>query len=253
MNPGLRSFLLLGSAGVLAACGLEEDLEVECRCAEDTDLTAFPRCRDAVVEAASDPSSPLSTRLPECPSGDLLFLREPTTSEAVVFNLRDAVEGFSPVQYVEQLSEDFLFAPELAGLELYREVYDLTPGYDPDPPDADTLWTREEERRFAFNLLDRRNFQRINISRWFNANEDEQRLDPDDPGQETYIFPYIIDFTTQPGEQLEARVFEVRGRMQIDLATKSDETPVWTIRRWQDFREPASELTFTELRGEFAQ
>ena len=253
MSSGLRSFLLLGAAGILAACGLEEGTEVECRCAEGTDLTAFPHCRDAAVEAGPDPSSPFSTRLPECPSGGLLFLREPTTSENVVLNLRDSFEGFSPIQYVEQLSEDFLFAPELAGVELYREVFDLPPGYDPDPPDADTLWAREEERRFAFNLLDRKNFQNINISRWFDANQDEQRLDPDDPGRETYIFDYIIDFTTQPGEQLEARVFEVRGRMQIDLATTSDETPAWSVRRWQDFREPSSELTFTELRGLFAQ
>ena len=253
MSAALRSFLLLGSAGLLAACGLEEGPQAECRCAEDTDPKAFPHCLDAAVEADADPSSPFSTRVPECPSGDLLFLREPTTSEAVVFNLRQTLEGFSPSQYVDQLSEDFLFAPELAGVELYREVYDLPSGYDPDPPDADTLWTREEERRFAFNLLDRKNFRTISISRWFDANEDEQRLDPDDPGQETYIFPYLIDFTTQPGEQLEERRFEVRGRMQIDLATTSDETPVWSIRRWQDFREPTSDLTFTELRGQFAQ
>ncbi len=253
MSCGIRFLLVLGSVWVLAACSLEEGAEVECRCAEDTDLTAFPRCNDAGDEAAADPSSPFSTRLPECPSGDLLFLREPTTSVAVVFNLRQAFEGFSPLQYVDQLSEDFLFAPELAGLELYREVYDLPSGYDPDPPDTDTLWTREEERRFAFNLLDRKNFQRISISRWYDANRDEQRLDPDDSQEETYIFPYIIDFTTQPGEEQVARVFEVRGRMQIDLATKSDENPEWSIRRWQDFREPSSERTFTELRGEFAQ
>ena len=253
MSPALRSLLLAGAGWALAACSLEEGAEAECRCAEDTNLTAFPRCKDAVIEAGSGPSSPLSTRVPECPSGTLVPLREPTMSEAVVFNLRDTFEGFSPLQYVDQLSEDFLFAPELAGLELHREVYQLPRGYDPDPPDTDTLWTREDERRFAFNLLDRQEFQSISISRWFDANQDEQRLNPDDPGQETYIFPYIIDFITQPGEQQEARVFEVRGRMQIDLATTSDETPEWFIRRWQDFREPASELTFTELRGQFAQ
>ena len=245
--------LLPAALWLLAACGLEEGAEVECRCAEDTDLTAFPRCRDAAIEADSGASSPLSTRLPECPSGDLLFLRDPTMPEAVVFNLEDAIEGFSPTQYMDQLSEDFLFAPELAGVEPFGEVFDLPPGYHPDPPDTDTLWTREDERRFAFNLLDRSHFQRINISRWFDANEDEQRLYPDDPRLETYIFPYIIDFRTQPGEEQEARIFEVRGRMQIDLVTTSDENPVWSIRRWQDFREPLSERTLTELRGEFAQ
>ena len=41
--------------------------------------------------------------------------------------------------------------------------------------------------------------------------------------------------------------------MQIDLVTTSDENPTWSIRRWQDFREPSSERTLTELRGEFAQ
>lgn len=253
MSAARRSLLLLGAGWVLAACSLEEGAQVECRCAEATDLNAFPRCKEAAIEAGSGPSSPLSTRVPECPSGTLVALRDPTTSEAVVFNLRDTIEGFSPLQYLDQLSEDFLFAPELAGLEFHREVYHLPGGYDPDPPDTDTLWTREDERRFAFNLLDRREFQSISVGRWFDANQDEQRLDPDDPGRETYIFPYLIDFTTLPGEQQEARAFEVRGRMQIDLATGSDENPAWSIRRWQDFREPTSDLTFTELRGQFAQ
>ena len=167
----------------------------------------------------------------------------------------DTLEGFSPVQYLEQLSEDFLFAPELAGLELYREVYDLPPGYDPDPPDADTLWTREEERRFAFNLIDRKNFQHIRISRWYDADEDEQRLYPDDPGLETYIFPIHHRFHHPAGRRAAGPMpSRCEGRMQIDLATEERrESRLGPSVAGRTFREPLSELTFTELRGRYAQ
>jgi hypothetical protein len=242
------SFCLAAVVG----CGLGDSDTIECRCVETTDLNAFPHCREADVGLSDgDPSSPFSTRVPECPSGDLLFLREPTTPEAVLFNVRDTFEGFSPIQYVDQLSEDFLFVPELNGLELYREVYNPPGGYDPDVS-ADSLWAREQERRFAINLLDRENFQRITVSRWYDANLDEQILYDDEPGRERYIYPYIIDFTTQPGEGT-AEVFEVRGRLEIDLVTPSDENPVWSIRRWRDFRVAAAALTLTELRGQFAE
>ena len=245
----------LASSLLVTACGLDESAQVECRCAEDTMLIAFPECRDVdPVTDHAEAENPFSTRVPDCPSGDLLFLREPTTPEAVLFNVRDTYEGFSAVQYVDQLTEDFLFVPELNGLELFREVYNPPDGYDPDnPTDSDTLWARDEERRFATNLFDRTLFQQITISRWYDASQDRRILDPDEPRLETYIFDYILDFIEQPGEDGRVLAFEVRGRMEVDLVTPSEENPVWSIRKWQDFRAGVDDRSFTELRGIFAQ
>ncbi len=260
MNVRSRCALLgraawFASSLLVAACGLDESAEVECRCASDTELIAFPECRGVEPETdEAEAANPFSTRVPDCPSGDLLFLREPTTPEAVLFNVRDTYEGFSAVQYIDQLAEDFIFVPELNGLELFREVYNPPDGYNPDnPADSDTLWTRDEERRFATNLLDRTLFQQFTISRWYDANLDQKRLYPDEPERETYIFDYILDFIEQPDDNGKVLAFEVRGRMEVDLVTPSEENPVWSIRRWQDFRAGVDDRSFTELRGIFAQ
>jgi hypothetical protein len=246
-------FAWLAIAAMAAGCGLDDSAEIECRCARDTDLSAFPLCRDVDFETDhAEAENPFSTRIPDCPSGDLLFLREPTTPEAVLFNVRDTFEGFSAVQYVDQLSEDFLFVPELTGLEFYREIFNPPGDYNPDA-DSDTLWARDEERRFATNLLDRQQFQQITISRWYDAGEDIPILYPDEPMRETYIFDYILDFIEQPVDGGSPRAFEIRGRMEVDLVTPSEENPVWSIRRWQDFRAGVGDQSLTELRGIFAQ
>lgn len=246
--------LALTILGMTIGCGLDDSAEVDCRCARDTDLATFPECRG--VELATDEAvagSLFSTRIPDCPSGELLFLREPTTPEAVLFNVRDTFEGFSAVQYVDQLSEDFLFIPELSGLELYREIYNPPDGYNPDnPANRDTLWARGDERRFATNLLDRTQFQQVTISRWYIPGEDQRILHADEPERETYLFDYIVDFIEQPVDG-NARAFELRGRMEVDLVTPSEENPVWSIQRWQDFRAGQNDQSFTELRGAFAQ
>lgn len=250
--PMLRLAMIIGLA-LIGGCGLNDDAKVECRCARDTDLLAFPRCRDADPESEhSEAVNPLSTRIPDCPSGDLLFLREPTTPEAVLFNVRDTFEGFSAVQYIDQLADGFLFVPELTGLEFYREVYNPPGGYDPDA-NVDTLWSRDDERRFITNLLDRQRFLQITVSRWYDAGTDERILYPNEPQRETYIFDYIIDFIEQPVDGQGPRAFEIRGSMEVDLVTPSEENPVWSILRWQDFRAGIDDQSVTELRGLFAQ
>jgi len=247
--------VILVALGAQTGCGMDDSAEMECRCAEDTDLVAFPHCRDAdLTTPRSDAGDPFSTRIPDCPSGALLFLREATDPEAVLLNVRDTFEGFSPGQYMDQLTDDFLFAPDVDGVETYRSVYLPPDGYHPDPPDVDTLWTRDDERRFANNLLDRQEFQRIQVIRWYDASKDERILSADEPRQETYVFPYQLELTAQPHEDGAALVTDVRGRAEVRLVTPSEENPVWTAQRWQDFRDEAStKPTLTELRGEYAQ
>ncbi len=238
---------------VLSGCGLEEGGEVECRCTESTDLRSFPQCADADPPAErTDPSSPFVGRTPDCPSGIQLVLREPTTPEAVLFNIRDSFRGFSPVQYLDQLEERFLFVPDPDDLQLFLEVFQPPEDYNPEA-DLDTLWTGSQERRFANLVLDKERFQRISFQRWYDSTRD-QRILGDNPLVERYIFNYEIEFTEQPREGIGATIFPVKGQMEIDIATPSQENPVWTITRWRDFRDQASaKKSWTELRGEFSQ
>ena len=238
---------------ILSGCGLEEGAEVECRCTETTDLKSFPQCAEADPAAErTDPSSPFVGRTPDCPSGILLVLREPTTPEAVLFNIRDSFRGFSPVQYLDQLEESFLFVPDADGIELFLEVFQPPDGYNPEA-DLDTLWTRSQERRFANLVLDKEHFQKISFQRWYDSTRD-QRILGDNRLVERYIFNYEIEFTEQPRAGIAATIFPIKGQMEVDITTPSLETPVWTIRRWRDFRDQASaKKSWTELRGEFSQ
>ena len=240
-------------AFVAAACGPGDDAQVACRCTEDTDVRAFPECLDVVDAEPNDAGSPFSSRIPDCPSGRRLFLREPTTPEAVLFNVKDTMRGFGPAQYMDQLTADFLFAPDVEAMELYLDVYNPPEGYNPDA-DADTLWSREQERRFSINLLDNARFRSIEFKRWFESANDERILFEDEPLRERYIFPYTIEFSEQVTEEGVGEVFEVRGRMQVDVITETDDNPVWLVRRMQDFRDFATaRRSMTEIRGDFAQ
>lgn len=245
--------LIILALTVAMGCGFGSEAGDQCRCAPETDKLTFPHCLDVTFEEETESSNPFSTRQPECPSGQLLFLREPTTPEAVLLNVRDTFQGFSPVQYVDQLDDDYLFVPDLSGVELYPEVFQAPGDYDPDL-DRDTLWTREDERRFVTNFLDRTEFQRVTIARWYQAGIDEQIFDESNPLQETYIFNYEIELTTVPEEGETALLLEIRGRAEVDLITPTLENPVWTVRRWQDLRDPASaKRSMTEMRGEYSQ
>lgn len=229
----------------LAGCGLDDSAQVECRCTEDTDLERFPACRDAVLSAdRPEASNPFAARLPDCPSGKRLSLLEPTRAEYVLFNIKTTFEGFSPIQYLDQLTEDFLFIPEPEGMDLYREVYNPPDDY---VPERDTLWARAPERRFAVELLDRERFQTIEFRRWYESSRD-QRTIAEDGRSEMLFFPYEIDFTGQEES------FSLKGRMEVEMVTPTTENPVWTLRRWQDFRDPASaKQSWTELRGLFSR
>ena len=238
---------------ILSGCGLEEGAEIECRCTETTDLKSFPHCADADPAAGrTDSSSPFGGRTPDCPSGILLVLREPTTPEAVLFNIRDSIRGFSPVQYMDQLEESFLFVPDADGILLHPVVFQPPDDYNPEA-DLDTLWTRSQERRFANLVFDKERFRTIRFRRWYDSTRDERILG-DNPLVERYIFNYEIEFTEQAREGFDATIFPIKGQMEVDITTPSLENPLWTIRRWRDFRDQASvKKSWTEFRGENSQ
>ena len=244
---------ICGIGALVVGCGISDDAQVDCRCTEETDVRAFPECVDVVSSQSNDASSPFSSRTPDCPSGKRLFLREPTTPEAVLFNVVDTMRGLSPVQYMDQLTDDFLFVPDVEAMELYLDVYSPPAGYNPDA-DVDTLWNRDQERRFAVNLLDNTQFRSIVVERWYQSSNDEREVFDDDPLHERYIFPYEIVFTEQPTKEDPGEIFELRGRLELDMVTETDDNPIWLVKRMQDFRDFATaRRSLTEIRGDFAQ
>jgi hypothetical protein len=255
----IRRFAIVSTAFwavLIASCGLDDSARVECQCAAATSLDLFPQCRDVEPVDRGAADSPFATRLPDCPSGVRLSLLRPTRPEFVLSNIELTFEGFSPIQYQDQLSEDFLFVPDIGDIENFPEVFDVPDNYNVDA-DVDTLWNRQAEDRYITNLLDRTRFQEPRFLRWYLRLQDE-RIPADDGLSITFRFPYELEFIERPkeddAEDATPQIFAVKGRLELVFVTSTEENPVWTIRRWQDFRDRASaKLSWTELRAIFSQ
>lgn len=240
-------------AALLTGCVIGDSEQVDCRCAPDTSIDLFPHCAD-VVEERPDPKTPLSTQIPDCPSGQQLFLRERTKPASVLGNLESIFQAQpefrSPQQYMEQFTEDFIFSPDDEDVQLYPEVYGA---------DRDTIWGAAEERNFARLILSPERIHSAHFVRWFNSSLDE-RIFADDGLRETFIFPYeaefveIISAAESDSVETEFNTIGIKGFMEIDLVTPTLENPVWSIAAWHDQRDRASaKFSWGALRALFSQ
>ncbi len=243
-----RTFLL---AALLAGCAIGDSEQVDCRCAPDTSIEIFPHCADA-VEERPDPKTPLSTQIPDCPSGPQLFLRERTRPEAVLANLADifrADEKRSPQQYMDQFADDFVFIPDPEDVQLYPEVYAV---------DRDTVWGVAEERNFARLILSSERIHSAHFVRWYKSSD--ERIPADDDLRETFRFPYEAEFveviSAVGADSVETKftTIGISGFATIELVTPTVENPVWSIAAWIDERDRASaKFSWGELRAHFSQ
>ncbi len=241
-----RTFLL---AALLVGCAIGDSEQVDCRCAPDTSIEIFPHCADA-VEERPDPKTPLSTQIPDCPSGPQLFLRERTRPEAVLANLTSIFQAQpefrSPQQYMEQFTEDFIFIPDPEDVQLYPEIYGAN---------RDTVWGATEERSFARIVLSPERILSAHFTRWFRSSLDE-RIPSDDELREIFIFPYEAEFVEIIGaaEANSVETIGIKGLATIELVTPTVENPVWSIAVWHDQRDRASaKFSMGELRAIFSQ
>ena len=241
------SYLALAalSSVQFTGCGLDDAAQVSCRCTDETNLADFPDC---VGGSRPTPGSPFDTQLPDCPSGQLLVLAEPTRPEFVLENVRTVFEARPQTrnlnQYMDQLAEEFNFIPDAEDIALHPEVYDTR---------RDTLWNRERERRFARVILDPLVVQTVRFRRWYESSRDERIISAEGLRQR-YIFPYEVAFTGVPGAGGEAEQFTIEGRAEISCVTPTLQNPVWTIQEWVDVRDSESvNRSWGEIRAEFGQ
>lgn len=280
-RAGARMVALLAAALAVAGCGLGDSDLVACRCTPDTNALLFPQCPDFEeviqtpngelwVTAAGDTleadadwivveggrvsrgsagsSSIFGTGTPDCPVGQTLLLHERTRPDLVIFNLRTVLLARPEVRsadlYMDQLSGDFIFVPDPIDVEEYPGVYDAS---------RDTLWNREQERRFAQNVLDPARVGTVSLTRWYLSSSDE-RSTSEDGLTETFFFPYEGDLELKGVDGEESTTLGFRGRMELDLVTPTLENPVWSVARWRDEADLAStKLSWGELRAQFAR
>jgi hypothetical protein len=254
---------------------------LECRCVPETNLLLFPACPKFIdvlqtgdaerwvtsagdtLDSSSDwvtakggdlaggsysSSNPFVSSMPDCPAGRRLVLNEPTRAVLVVFNLRTIFLADPATrqadQYMDQLSSDFTFVPDIEDIQLHPDVYDTS---------RDTLWNWNQERRFAQAILNPEQVGLIAFSRWYESSKDES-FTSEDQLQETFYFPYEGQLPRHGAEGEEGTIVEFKGSMEIDMVTPTLENPVWSVRQWRDFRDQASaKRSWGELRAEFAR
>jgi len=276
MSAGLISRLaMIPMLCWLTGCGLNDSAEVECRCTPGTNLNLFPACPEiaevakieeeeywitaeadtlspatdwiivkgsAVRFRRANTGNPFATQIPDCPSGQLLVLHEPTRPENVLANMRTIFmarpETRNPGQYMDQLTEDFTFVPKAEDVQNYPNVYDAS---------RDTLWNRKQERSFAQAIFDPNRIHSIRFIRWYESAKDE-RIPSEDQRRETFIFPYEAEFTT-----VQKEIIAIKGEMEVDLVTPTLENPVWSIEQWRDMPAATAKWSWGELRAEFAR
>lgn len=247
----MLSFLPFLLAALLAGCALSDSAQVDCRCTPDTSILLFPHC-DGVAEERPEPKTPLSTQIPDCPRGPQLPLLNRTRPESVLANVASIFQANaelrSPQEYMEHFTDDFVFIPDDADVQLYPEIY---------AADRDTLWGAAEERDFARTILPER-LHSARFVRWFKSSDES--IPSEDGLRETFIFPYEAEFveimgaaaTDSAGTRFATT--GIKGLAEIELVTPTVENPVWSIALWQDQRDRASaKLSWGALRALFSR
>lgn len=244
------SFLL---AVLLAGCAIGDSAQVDCRCVPETSVQLFPHCADSVVEERPDPKTPLSTQIPDCPSGQQIPLRDRKTPTSVLANVASIFQANpelrSPQQYMEQFTDDFVFTPDDEDVQLYPEVYAV---------DRDTVWGMAEEHSFARLILSPERIHSAHFVRWFKSSD--ERIPTDDELRELFRFPYEAEFveigsaTATDSAETTFNTIGIKGLAEIELVTPTVENPVWSIAAWRDRRDLASaKFSWGELRARFSQ
>ena len=172
--------------------------------------------------------NPFATREPESPTGEQLPLLEPTSAENVLKNLQISCEYMSNNDYMDTLSEDFLFLPDASDSDRF-------PGVFSQP------WDRNKESNFCEKLFDKKMTTLIS----FNSSIDSNATVIEETAEFVhYRYDYhiaLIHHTDAPRS--------VKGSAEFSL--RCDQQGNWIIFHWEDEKEKIDSHTWGELRATF--
>ena len=174
--------------------------------------------------------NPFTTRQPEPPETEKRTpVRNPVSSIDVLYNLRATCENLSPTQYLETLSEDFVFVPDPEDSVNFSNAF---------PPGQ--VWDKARETVFAHNFLNDRTTQSIQFKNWppdlVESSTDGRRH------RYEYKYDVIIDHLRNAPKAIQGI---------SDLFLREEEDGHWTLYRWRDERISAVARTWGELRARF--
>ncbi len=172
--------------------------------------------------------NPFATREPEPPTGEQLPLLEPTSAENVLKNLEISCEYMSINDYMDTLSEDFLFVPDGSDSERFPDVFS-------EP------WGREEESIFCQRLFDKEMTTLIS----FSSSVDSNATVIEETAEFVhYRYDYHIALIHHHHTDAPR---SVKGSAEFSL--RCDQQGNWIIFQWED--EKTDSHTWGELRATF--
>lgn len=138
--------------------------------------------------------NPFATRQAEDPfkTDGGLPLRAPNTSKNALENLRVTWEGRSATNYLDVLSEDFVFVPDKIDEESFPQVYQ-----------TGSMWDRGREEEFATRLFSRKGAELVLFENW-NIEPPELLRSTDGGKNDEYKYHYSIGLLYGAGQAIDA-------------------------------------------------
>jgi len=168
------------------------------------------------------------TRNPEEPANIRSTFVPPTTPEIVIDNLSFSILEKNSENYVKCISaSNFLYVPDSKSQLVYGQIFEN--------------WDPLDEKRYMDNLISQTNTHASSVL--FLDNEIYTQITSDSVSfQADYIIVYQHNRINLPKSAI--------GNLLLTLNT--DENDLYSITRWQDFRQNDTDFTWSELKANFS-
>lgn len=166
-----------------------------------------------------DPESPVTIRSTFVP---------PTTPELVVENLSFSIQEKNSVNYNKCLTDgQYEYVPDSKSLHNYGEIF--------------SNWNKSSERRYIDNLIAATNATATSV---LFLDNDEITLITSDSA--VYTAEYVVVFQHNRSNVPKS----AKGNISLYLSTDDDN--LFSIKRWEDFRQNDNDFTWSEFRANFS-
>ena len=168
------------------------------------------------------------TRDPEEPANIRSTFVPPTTPEIVIDNLSFSILEKNSQNYIKCISaSNFLYVPDSKSQLVYGQIFEN--------------WDPLDEKRYMDNLISQTNTHASSVL--FLDNEIYTQITSDSVSfQADYIIVYQHNRINLPKSAI--------GNLLLTLNT--DENDLYSITRWQDFRQNDTDFTWSELKANFS-
>ena len=167
------------------------------------------------------------TREPENPVTIRSTFVPPTSPELVLENLSFSIQEKNSVNYNKCITDElYIYVPDTKSLQNYREIF--------------MNWSKNSERRYIDNLIAATNPTATSVL--FLDNDNMLLINSDSA---IYTAEYIVVF-----QHIKTNIPK-SAKGNLTMYISSDDNNLFSIKRWEDFRQNDDDFTWSEFRANF--